>query len=176
MMGRRGEFAASPPQWSPPPVPLTRGTIFRRIVAFVVDGIILVLLAAILHAVLVVFAVVTFGLAVPLFGLLPFLGLFYNWLTVASPLSATPGQALLGLVVRRDEDLGPPGALAALVWVLVFYLSLALSGLPLLLALFTRRRRTAHDIAAGLVVVRAQALTGAAPSWNMAGGGGPPFA
>jgi len=154
---------------------LTHGTIWRRIVAFVLDGIIVLILVKAIAVVLILFGVVTLGLGLPLLALLPTVPVFYNWLTVMSGLSATPGQALMGLVVRRDEDLGPPGGFAALIWVIGFYVSLALSGLPLLLALFSARRRTAHDVIAGLVVVRAEALTGSAWSWNMRAGG-PPFA
>ena len=62
---------------------------------------------------------------------------------------------------------------AALVWTAGFYASLALSGVPLLLALFNARRRTAHDMLGGLVVVRARALTGWLGAWNMPTGGSP---
>ena len=62
----------------------------------------------------------------------------------------------------------------AFVFTLVFYLTLAATGLLLLIALFTVRRRTLHDLASGLVVVRAHrckaALTGGPGSWNMHGG------
>jgi uncharacterized RDD family membrane protein YckC len=162
--------------WTLSDYELTHGTILRRIVAFVLDGVIVAVISAMLWVILFLFGLLTLGLGMPLLGLLPVVPLLYNWFSVLSPLSATPGQALMGLVVRRDADLGPPEPLAALVWVLVFYVSLALSGIPLLLALFTARRRTAHDIAAELVVVRAQALTRAAASWNMPPAGGPPFA
>ena len=76
-------------------------------------------------------------------------------LFVAGPASATPGQQALGLVVRRNDDLGRPTPLQALVFTLVFYLTLATTGLLLLFALFTVRQRTLHDLASGLVVVRA---------------------
>ena len=72
--------------------------------------------------------------------------------------------------MRRNDDLGPPTPLQALVYTLLFYLTLATSGLLLLVALFTVRHRTLHDLASGLVVVRARALTGGLGSWNMQGG------
>ena len=53
---------------------------------------------------------------------------------------------------------------------LLFYATLATSGLLLLIALFTARRRTLHDLISGLVVVRTRALTGSPASWNMPGG------
>ncbi len=64
-------------------------------------------------------------------------------------------------------------SLQALISVLVFYLTLATSGLLLAVALFTYRHRTLHDIVSGLVVVRENALrtlTETGGRWNMAGG------
>ena len=116
---------------------------------------------------LFLFGILTLGLGMPLLALLPFIPALYNWLSVISPLSATPGQALLGLSLRRDADLGPLDAFAAAIWVMGFYVSLALSGLPMLVALFNARSRTLHDIAAGLVVIRARALTEAVGAPNM---------
>ena len=152
---------------------LIRGTITRRLLAFVLDALILFMVVRLLGGVLTVFGIVTLGLGMPLLGVLPVVPVLYNWISLLSPLSATPGQAMMGLIVRRDRDLGPPGAIAALIWVAGFYVSLAFSGLPLLLALFTLRRRTAHDLLAGLVVVRARALTGGPGYWNMRMGGSP---
>ncbi len=154
---------------------LTGGTIIRRIVAFLVDGIIVVIIWKMLAVALFLFGILTLGLGMPLLALLPVVPPLYNWLSLVSPLSATPGQALLGLSVRRNDDLGPPGGFAAIIWVLGFYVSLALSGLPLLTALFSPRRRTLHDIASGLVIVRGRTLTPAPGFWNMPAGG-PPIA
>ena len=51
--------------------------------------------------------------------------------SVAGPSSATPGQQALGLVVRRDDDLGPPTLAQAFVFTLVFYVTLAATGMML---------------------------------------------
>jgi uncharacterized RDD family membrane protein YckC len=150
---------------------LTHGTLSRRIAGFVIDGVIVLVIWELLAVALFIFGILTLGLGLPLLALLPVVPPLYNWLSLLSPLSATPGQAMTGLVVRRDADLGPPGGLAAAVWVGGFYLSLAFSGLPLLTALFSPRRRTLHDIGAGLVVVRSRALTPGAGTWNMGDGG-----
>jgi uncharacterized RDD family membrane protein YckC len=79
----------------------------------------------------------------------------------------------MGLAIRRDADLGPPESVQALVWALGFALTLMLTGglLWLLAVLITQRKRALHDIVAGLVVVRAEALTPPPASWNMPGGG-----
>ena len=79
-------------------------------------------------------------------------------------------QAALDLVVRRNEDFGQPMAFQAVVYTLVFFVTLATCGVLLLVALFTIRKRTLHDLASGLVVVRSRALTRALGSSNMQGG------
>jgi uncharacterized RDD family membrane protein YckC len=152
---------------------LSEGTLARRVGAFVADGILVLIVVKTLAVFLFLFGILTLGLALPLLALLPLVAPLYNWLSLVSPLSATPGQALFGLTVRDADDLGPPGALAALLWTVGFYASLALSGVPLLLALFNSRRRTGHDIVSGLVVVRSRALTGWLGPWNMPAGGSP---
>ena len=120
--------------------------------------------------VLLLFGVLTLGLGLPLLGVLPFVPFCYHLLFVAAPASATPGQQALGLVVRRNDDLGRPTPVQAFIYTLLFYLTLATTGLLLLFALFTIRHRTLHDLASGLVVVRTRALTGGLGSWNMQGG------
>ena len=60
--------------------------------------------------------------------------------------------------------------LQAALAVLLFYLTMATSGLLLLVALFTIRHRTLHDLVSGLVVVRTEALTAPGGGWNMYGG------
>jgi len=105
--------------------------------------------------------------------ILPFVPFCYHLLSLLGSASATPGQQMLGLTVRRDFDLGPPTGLQALVSTLMFYLTLATSGLLLVVALFTTRHRALHDLVSGLVVVRGramQALTAPGGGWNMQGG------
>lgn len=146
---------------------LTAGVLGRRVVAWVVDVMILGVVCMVLGAVLLAFGLLTLGLGLPLLGLIPLVPFLYHFLFLASPFCATPGQALLGLSVRRDEDLGPPPAAQALVTALAYLLTWATSGLLLLVALFTVRNRTFHDLVSGLVVVRTRALTPGFGSWNM---------
>jgi uncharacterized RDD family membrane protein YckC len=153
---------------------LSEGTISRRIFAFVIDGILVSGISTFLYGILFLFGVFTLGLGFPLLRVVPFVAPAYNWLSLMSPLGATPGQALLGLTVRDADDLSPPGPVAALVWTIGFYASLALWGVPFVLAFFSPRRRTAHDMVSGLVVIRARALTGWLGTWNVSAGGPPP--
>jgi uncharacterized RDD family membrane protein YckC len=149
---------------------LTEGVLIRRVFAWLIDVLLIGLICVALWVALMLFGLVTLGLGLPLLGILPFVPFCYHMLFLAGPASATPGQSALGLVVRRNDDLGRPTPVQALVSTLLFYATLATSGLLLLIALFTVRRRTLHDLISGLVVVRTRALTGSPASWNMPGG------
>ena len=149
---------------------LTEGVLIRRIFAWLLDVLLVGLTLVVLWFVLLLFGVLTLGLGMPLIGVLPFVPFCYHLFLVASAACATPGQQVLGLAVRRNDDLGSPSFAQAFVYTLVFYLTLATTGLLLLIALFTIRHRTLHDLASGLVVVRVRALTGGFGSWNMQGG------
>ena len=146
---------------------LTEGVMSRRCVAWVFDAFLIAVLLFALWWVLVMFGLLTFGLGFGAMSILPFVPFCYHFLSLLGASSATPGQQMVGLTVRRDYDLGPPTGIQALVSVLVFYLTLATSGLPLVVALFTSRHRTLHDLVSGLVVVRARALTATAGGLNM---------
>lgn len=152
---------------------LTGGVMARRCAGWLIDGAIIVLLFLVLWGALVLFGLLTLGLGFGALGILPFLPFFYNFVSLITASSATPGQRFVGLTVRRDSDLGPPTGFQALVFVLVFYLTIATSGLLLVVALFSRRHRTLHDLASGLTVVRVSAMRAmaeAGPGWAMRSG------
>jgi uncharacterized RDD family membrane protein YckC len=149
---------------------LIEGVLTRRVFAWLVDVLLIALICVALWFTLVLFGLLTLGLGLPLLGILPFVPFCYHMLFLAGPASATPGQSALGLIVRRHEDLGRPTPVQALVSTLLFYVTLATSGLLLLVALFTVHRRTLHDLLSGLVVVRSRTLTRVLGSWNMQGG------
>jgi len=145
---------------------LTDQVIGRRVVAALIDFVANAALVGVFIVMGTIFGIITFGFGFGVFILLPVIPVLYNWLFVAS-MSATPGQRLLGLVVRRNDDLGPPGNAEALVWALGFALTLTLTFglLWLLVVLLTERKRALHDILPGLVVVRADVMSDAA-SWR----------
>lgn len=134
------------------------GVMSRRCLAWLLDALLIALLVGLLCVVLLVFGLLTFGLGFGAMAMLPAVPFLYHFVSLLRPSSATPGQAMMGLTVRRDEDLGPPTGLQALIFTVVFYLTLATSGLLLLVALFTVRHRTLHDLASDLVVVRRYAF------------------
>jgi uncharacterized RDD family membrane protein YckC len=149
---------------------LTQGVLLRRVCAFLLDGLILSVTLAVLWCVLMLFGLLTLGLGFPLLGLLPVVPFCYHLLFLASPMSATPGQAALGLIVRRNDDLGRPTFAQALVSVVGFYITIAFGVIWLAVALLTVRRRTFHDMVSCLVVVRARALQPATGYWSMPDG------
>jgi uncharacterized RDD family membrane protein YckC len=85
---------------------LIEGVLIRRVFAWLIDVLLLGLILTALWFVLLLFGLLTLGLGLPLLGALPFVPFFYHWLFVAGRASATPGQQALGLVVRRNDDLG----------------------------------------------------------------------
>ena len=149
---------------------LTDGVLSRRVCAWLVDALAIAAIAGVLWVALAAFGVLTLGLGLPLLGLLPAVPFAYHAGFVAAPGWATPGQALMGLTVRRDWDLGPPSLVQAALYTLGLYVTLAAGAVWLAVALFTTRRRALHDLAAGVAVVRRRALTAAPGFGNMGRG------
>lgn len=137
---------------------LTEGVLSRRVAAWFVDAMLIGLLLAVLWFVLFLFGLLTLGLGFGALSILPFVPFAYSVLSLMASTSATPGQQMFGLTVRREDDLGRPTLLQAVVFTLIYDLTLAFTGLLLLVALFTVHHRTLHDLASGLVVVRARRL------------------
>jgi len=134
------------------------GVMGRRCVAWLMDLIFLVMIFIPIFLILIMFGLLTLGFGFAMMSWLPAIPFLYHYLSLLRRGSATPGQAIMGLTVRRDADLGPPDPLQALIFTFLFYVTMATSGFLLLIALFTQRHRTLHDLASGLVVVRRRAL------------------
>lgn len=152
---------------------LTEGVLWRRVAGWFVDAVLIGVLMLGLWLLLVLLGFLTLGLGFPLFGVLPWVPFCYQLLSMLGPGSATPGQQVLGLVVRRNEDLGPPTPVRVVLFILGFYVTMMTCGLLLAVALVTARHRTLHDLVSGLVVVRVRgmdALTQSPGYWNMPGG------
>lgn len=133
---------------------LTHGLLTRRVIAWLLDALILASLAVSVWMAIATLTVLTFGLSVHLFATLAAVPFLYGWLSLISPMQASPGQALMGLVVVRDDDLGPPTALQAAIYEFCYLATMAAGAVWTALALVTTRHRTAHDILSGCVVVR----------------------
>jgi uncharacterized RDD family membrane protein YckC len=137
---------------------LTWGVPSRRIAAFLIDWLLIILVTMTVSVVFAIVHVMTLGLLHGPAHLILIIGLIYEAGWMASPAMATPGQAAVGLAVRRSDDLGRPTLVQAIAFTGLLYLTLAAGVIWLAVAFFTPRRRTIHDMISGLVVVRAGAL------------------
>ncbi|MGK7862395.1 RDD family protein [Falsiroseomonas sp. E2-1-a4] len=136
------------------------GVLRRRLVAWAIDAALVLMLSWVVWGEAALLAVFTIGLAGGLL-LLPYamiLPILYGTLSIASPLSATPGQAVMGLAVRSDVDGSAPTLGQAFTSTTLFALSWAAGALPLLAALFSFRNRALHDLFSGTLVVRSAVL------------------
>lgn len=126
----------------------------KRIVAHLVDGLIMLTLAAPLLLVLMFGAVISFGLLAMPFAL-AFLAarvVYYAGYT-GGPSSATPGMKLLGIEVRCTDG-GRPDHARAFLRIVLYYASIGLlTPLVLLAVLFSSHRRTLHDLLSDTLVV-----------------------
>ncbi|HUN40044.1 MAG TPA: RDD family protein [Acetobacteraceae bacterium] len=156
---------------------LTHGVMSRRVAAWFIDVILIGVIVVSLWVTLMLFGFLTLGLGFGTLGILPFVPFCYHFISLVSPLCATPGQHWLGLVVLQNDSFARPTALQAVISTLVFYLTLATSGLLLLIALITVRHRTLHDLISGLVVVRINAVQPLTPPYGYGNiPGGSPYA
>jgi uncharacterized RDD family membrane protein YckC len=127
----------------------------RRVLAFLIDYLIVGLLL-IPFAILVFFiGLLTLGIGWALFGILaPAVALIYVWNTLGGPNQATTGMRLMG--IRLDRLNGDPidGVTAVVHSVLFWAGNVILTPLILLVTLFADRKRALHDLLLGTVVTR----------------------
>ena len=150
----RSSYAAQPYAYNPVTEPLLFSHVIRkRSVAFLIDALIIFVLTAIAYVVVAVLGIITLGLAWLLFGLVfPAVGLGYNALTIGGPNSATIGQRMMDMEVRMWNG-GKVSPLIAAFHALLFWFSLVIFCPILLWAFFDPRKRTLHDLLAGVVVI-----------------------
>jgi len=133
----------------------TTGVLGGRVLAYLVDLVVVFFLWAIFVTVLTVLGFVTFGLAwlliAPLF---PIVAVLYSGLTISGPSRGTIGMRMAGVQMQNTERQPVPFVVAA-VHAIFFYVSVSmLTPLVLLFGLFRGDRRLLHDLLAGLVAVR----------------------
>ena len=132
------------------------GVLSRRIMAFIIDYM-LVALITIPFAILVfVLGIVTLGLAWMLFSVLfPAVALTYVWTTLGGPNQATVGMRMMNIRLERLDGQRIDGLVAIVHTVLFWAGNVLLTPLILLATLFLERKRTVHDLLLGTVVTRA---------------------
>lgn len=127
----------------------------RRIFAFLIDYLI-VLLLLIPFGILVFFlGLITLGLGWGLFGaLFPLVAIVYVWNTLGGPNQATVGMRAMGIRLDRLDGRPIDGLFAVVHSVLFWAGNVILTPLVLLVSLFADRKRTLHDLLLGTVVTR----------------------
>ena len=138
---------------------LYRGVLTRRLLAFLIDLVVIsipVILAIIFIA---VFGVVTLGLGWSLFWLVSpatvIWPVIYYGMSLGGPHSATVGMRMMDLQMRTHDG-GPSYFLLGAMHAVLFWASVSfLTPLVLLVGLFNARRRLLHDMVLGTVVVNA---------------------
>ncbi len=151
---RNGAEAAYDPDVRPD---LFRGVLTRRVIAFLIDLVILAIPLILAVIFIAVFGLVTFGLGWALFWLLSpasvIWALAYYGFTLGGPHSATVGMRTLGLQMRTWFG-EPAYFLLGATHAVVFWVSVSvLTPLILLVGLFNGRRRLLHDFVLGTVVI-----------------------
>jgi len=136
---------------------LFEGVLPRRIVAFVIDFIIVAIPIVLAAVFILVFAVFTLGLGLILFWLLGpvavIWALCYVGFTIGSDASATLGMRVMDLQMRTWYG-APAYALLGAVHTVIFWLTVStLTPFVLLVALLNQRHRTLHDILVGTIVI-----------------------
>jgi uncharacterized RDD family membrane protein YckC len=136
---------------------LFEGVLSRRIVAFVVDLVILSIPVVLASIFIFAFGIVTLGLGFMLYGLLypatVIWALVYFGVTLGGPSSATIGMRLMDLEMRTWYG-APAYFVLGAVHAIVFWMSITvLSPFIVLVAFFNERRRLLHDIVLGTVVI-----------------------
>ena len=135
------------------------GILSKRIVAFIIDAVLIVALMIPAGLLVLILGFVTLGIGWLLFPpLFAVVALIYIGLTLGGRGSATPGMWLVGVEVRTwsGQKVFP---LLAVMHALLFWFSIGLlTPLVLLVGLFTRRRQLLHDLLLGVVALNADPL------------------
>lgn len=128
----------------------------RRILAFLLDYLIVGLLCIPFAILVALLGLLTFGLGWALFGILvPVVALIYVWNTLGGRNQATSGMRMMGIRLDRLDGRPVDGLLAVVHSVLFWAGNVVLTPLVLLVSLFADRKRTLHDLLLGTVVTRA---------------------
>ncbi|TWH01296.1 putative RDD family membrane protein YckC [Mesorhizobium sp. J18] len=136
-------------------VRLYDGVRTRRVLAFVLDYLIVGLLCIPFAIIVALLGIITLGLGWALFGVLgPVVALFYVAATLGGREQATLGMRMMSIRLERLDG-GSIGPVIAVVHTVLFWAgNVILTPLILLATLFLDRKRTLHDLLLGTVVVR----------------------
>jgi uncharacterized RDD family membrane protein YckC len=151
-------FDVKPHAYDPAANPeLFEGVLARRVVAFIIDLIVIAIPLVAASTFIFVFGLVTFGFGWALFWLLSpasvIWALFYYGFTLGSPSSATLGMRAMEIEMRTWYG-APAYFVLGAVHAVVYWISVSvLSPFVLLVGFFNARRRLLHDILIGTVLI-----------------------
>jgi uncharacterized RDD family membrane protein YckC len=131
------------------------GVLSRRIFAFIIDYLLLLLLCIPAAVVVFFLGVVTLGLGWFLYpALFVIVALLYFGMTVGGRTQASPGMRAAGIAMMRLDGRRIDFLTAVVHMVLFWILNSVLTPLILLAGLFIERSRLVHDLLLGTVMVR----------------------
>jgi len=144
---------------------LFEGVVARRVVAFLIDFLILSIPVVFVSMFIFVVGIVTFGLGFLFYALLwPAMVIWaiaYYGLTLGSPASATIGMRAMDIEMRTWYG-APTYFVLGAVYAVVFWITVSMiTPLILVVCLFNERRRCLHDMLVGTVVINNQARAAA---------------
>ena len=151
-------FEVKPHAYDPVTNPeLFEGVVARRIVAFLIDFMILSLPVVFVSMFIFVVGIVTFGLGFFFYALLwpgmVIWAICYYGLTLGGPSSATIGMRMMDIEMRTWYG-APCYFLLGSVHAVVFWITVSMiTPFVLLVCLFNERRRCLHDMLVGTVVI-----------------------
>jgi uncharacterized RDD family membrane protein YckC len=146
---------------------LFEGVLVRRSLAFIVDTIILCVIATLLLVVGTIAGLFTFGLtwlSLPI--IIPLAILGYYAATLGSPMRATVGMSLMDIVLVPARGY-PLDGWKILIHPIVFWVTVWVAWpVSLLVALFTPRQQMVQDLVTGTLMLRRSPM---ARHWRTAG-------
>lgn len=132
------------------------GLLTRRMLAFLIDYAIVLLLMIPAAVVVFFLGILTLGLGFYLYPVLFFIiAALYFGITLSSPSQATLGMRVMDIMMVSDSGYRIDFVTAILHLVVFWILNSVLTPFILLVGLFTDRKRLLHDIFIGTVQVRA---------------------
>jgi uncharacterized RDD family membrane protein YckC len=131
------------------------GVLTKRIMAFIVDYLLILLLCIPAAIVLFVFSIITLGLGFMLYpALFVMVAIPYFGFTLGGSSQASPGMKMMGLAMTRSGGRQVDFLLSTVHIVLFWIVNSILTPLVLLVGLFTERSRLVHDFLLGTTIVR----------------------
>jgi uncharacterized RDD family membrane protein YckC len=144
---------------------LFEGVLARRVMAFLIDFVVLAVPVLFVAMFIFVIGIITLGLGFFLYGLLPpamiVWAIAYYGLTLGSPASATIGMRIMDIEMRTWYG-SPAYFVLGAVHAIVFWITVsALTPFILLVCLFNQRRRCLHDILVGTIIINNESRSAA---------------